>query len=255
MKNTKIDIRYLFSKRVTGLVFNMIPWFEDYLINVACTITLFISGVILFILARKTMSKDGNTEYYVKSFSLGLLSAGAGNVLGAIFRVPYILANEGDQVEFWFFGSYFFYILMAIALALMLSSGLAILINKKAFYTGFISLLSTIPITIAYLLPNDVNAVPGRADMEMSAIGAVLVFIPIAIPLIAAVITYFIIYYQTRNYGSKMMFIGLILVLLAAVNGSVSDIIVGDIGRYLDPFSYIFILLGLAMIYIGFKQK
>lgn len=233
----------------------MIPWFQDYLINVVCTITLFASGVILFILARKTMSTESKTEYYVKSFSLGLLSAGFGNIFGAIFRIPYILASEGDPVEFWFFGSFFFYILMAIALALILSSGLAILSDKKAFYAGFISLLAIIPITIAYLLPGDVSAVPGRADMVMTTIGALLVFGTIAIPLIAAVITYFVIYYQTRNYGSKMMFIGLILIIVSAINGSVGDIIAGDLGRYLDPFSYVFILIGLFMIYTGFKEK
>ncbi|GAG47749.1 unnamed protein product, partial [marine sediment metagenome] len=75
------------------------------------------------------------------------------------------------------------------------------------------------------------------------------------IPLITAVITYFVIYYQTRNYGSKMMFIGLILIIVSAINGSVGDIIAGDLGRYLDPFSYVFILIGLFMIYTGFKEK
>ncbi|MHA1449651.1 MAG: hypothetical protein ACTSP4_09555 [Candidatus Hodarchaeales archaeon] len=207
------------------------------------------------ILARKTTLKEGKTEYYVLSFSLGLVAAGIGNISGAIFRVPYLLASEGDPIEFWFFGSFFFYIMMAIALTLVLSSGLAILRDKTAFYAGFISLLAIIPLVIAYTLPDDVKAVIGRADMEMSAFGAILVFGPIALSLLAAVAVYFRIYYQTRNYGSKMMFIGLIVILLSAINGSIGDIIAGDLGRYLDPFSYLFILLGLFMIYTGFKEK
>ncbi|MFW9995896.1 MAG: hypothetical protein ACFFD4_27905 [Candidatus Odinarchaeota archaeon] len=226
----------------------------EFFVNISSMAVLIPSGIIFFFLAYKILARE-DKEYFEMSFGMGLIAAGCASFLGALFRIPYVLGvNEEALPVSWDLGSYFYYILMVTALAFVLSCGLAVMRRKQGFYSGLLGILGVIPISLAYMF-GQVSSVPGNADMTMTTIGALLVFGTLGVLIFVTAGTYLIIYMQTRNPGSRMMFIGMVIILLSAAIAALSDVIAGNLGRYFDSVGYLFVLAGLLAIYYGFKSK
>lgn len=228
----------------------------ELIVNLSSFVVLELSGLVLLWTTIQILNKNPDREYYEITFIVGLLSAGIGSILAGIFRLPYIIDPNNPNLDIWLNGSYVYYLLSGLALTFLLASGLAIYSGKKGFKWGFLGLFAVIPLTYAYYFSPIFNGViveaePGKANTEMTLLGMALVFGVLAILVLAGVVIYFLIWWETKNFGTQMMFYGMILFLLASFIGGFSDII-GELGRLTDPIGYFFILFGLLTIAYGF---
>ncbi|MHA2366362.1 MAG: hypothetical protein ACXAC7_20565 [Candidatus Hodarchaeales archaeon] len=226
---------------------------QELIVNIFSAIVLFFSGLILLWVALKIYKKNPETVYYEYSFIFGLVSAGISSFFGGIFRIPYILSEETNStLDIWFQGSFVYYFIMCIGLTFLLASGLAIY-EPELFKRGFLGFTGLFLIVYAYFIPQElVEAVPGKANIEMTILGAILVYGVLGLMIVANAITYGLIYYQTKNFGSKMMFFGCLLFFIAAITGAFSDVI-GELGRLFDIVGYFVVLIGLLTIAYGFN--
>ncbi len=89
----------------------------------------------------------------------------------------------------------------------------------------------------------------------MTFLGLVLVLGVIILLILLNVISYFLIWVKTRNRGALMMFFGMIIFVFAAAIGGFSDLIQGNLARYLDPVGYVLVLVGISLIALGFSTN
>lgn len=225
---------------------------DEALLNSINTSLLLISAIILFILSYN-LFKRKEREYYETTFGLGLFIGGISSLQCGFFRAFYIFYTEGPMVETWKLSSYFYYSLMSITLTLLFCGGLAIMRGKREYKLGFILLILVIPISIGYWFVEDaITITAGLADTQMDINGVILVFGTLGLQILIVAFVYFYMYNMTKNKGALNMFLGMIILLLSAGIGGLTDYF-GDIGRIFDSLGYLGVLFGLLLIVNGFR--
>lgn len=226
----------------------------DFLADFLSALVMLISSIVFFLIAKKVYPKDKKNLIEL-NFSAGALTASFASIFVTIFHIPYLL--EGTVTfSYWHIGSYLYYIFMALTLTFMISCGIGIKYGPERTKLGYLYFISIISITLAYLSSDLVWVVDvNQANMEMSFVGLLLIFGMLLLGLIITSIIFLLIYQETRNYGSKMMSIGTLIITMGALSGGLGDFIGGDISYFLDPLSFLAVLIGIVVVYIGFKEK
>lgn len=226
----------------------------DFLADLLSAVIMLFASVVLIIIAKKVYPKDKKSVIEL-NFSAGALTASIASIVVTIFHIPYLIGSTVTY-PYWNYGSYLYYIFMALTLTFMISCGIGIKLGTKKTKFGYYYLITILSITIAYLSPDLVWIVDvSQANMEMSFLGVLLIFGMLLLGLIISILIFFSIYRETRNYGSKMMSIGIFIVTIGALAGGLGDFIGGDISYLLDPLSFLGVFVGIVVVYIGFREK
>lgn len=231
----------------------------EFWVNTGSISVLLLSTIVFLFLALRIKMKNSDTSYYEYLFILAMIFASFASISGLLFRIPYIIDSIPEQ-NIWLYGSFFYYLFNYISLCFLFSCSIAIYKGDKTYKMALFSLLGIIFIIFGYISDAfgygiHVNAIEGLANIEMTFLGFVLVLGVIILLIVLNVVTYFLIWKKTKNQGAFMMFIGMIIFVFAAAIGGFSDIIHGDVARYLDPVGYVLVLVGITLIAFGFYSN
>ncbi|MFX0185596.1 MAG: hypothetical protein ACFE95_21135 [Candidatus Hodarchaeota archaeon] len=219
----------------------------EYIVNAICTVIMFLSFIILFFVSYRLL-KHKNRSYIETSFGWALVLAAVASLEGAIVRSFYVIFTSGPLINTWKLASFVYFIFMSISLTLVLTVALGILGGRKYFLFGFLSVVATFPISYGtWFIEGAVTSESGFADINATLEGAILVYGILGLQIIINAVLYYYIHSKTKNKGSLYIVYGMVVIALSAVVGGISDML-GDLGRFFDPLSYIGILIGLYCI-------
>ena len=220
----------------------------EFIVNVSSTLILYFSfGILTFLSYRLLKGKD--RSYIENTFGLAVIIAAIASLQAAIFRTFYVIFTSGPLIDTWRIASYLYFVLMSLSLTLIFTVVLGILGGRKYYWSGFVSVIGIIPITVTiWFIEGAVTTERGFANINLDLVGLIFIFGILGLQIVINSILYYYVYIKTKNKGSLYIVFGMAVIALSAAEGGISDYL-GDIGRLFDPIAYIGILIGLLFIF------
>lgn len=216
------------------------------LITLANFTIYILSGVFFFLMGFQLIIKK-EKSYVVWHFLIGMLSAGVGSLVAALYHIPYI--SDIDYFA-WDVGSLIYYIFITIAIVLIFSTGVGIYMGRDMIKYSYILIVMVVPIILSYVL-GFVTLEQDVPDMSTDMNGVILLYGSVLILLISNLALYLRTYMVTKLDNIKFMIAGISIIISGAIIGAIGDIV---FGRIFDPFGLLTNLLGIYLMFQSIKS-